>query len=200
MFKTVSPAEALHAPVTRRASNAEETKASLAADCCTSRIAALEQTIAHLRHRCSRLAAEFIHFSKRASLESQRRSVMEKDAFIRELLPIVDNLERALASAPTRACHPVTAGVRLIHHQVVQLLKKHGLAMREDLGHPFDPRFHDAVATRFTPDKRENVVLEVRQRGWERGTQLFRAARVVVSTCRREPVQDGSQPDHRKES
>ncbi len=199
MVNTLSPADTLRAQLVPRASNVEESKASSTVDCCTSRIAALELTIASLRHRCSRLAGDFVRSSRRAALESQRRSVMEKDAFIRELLPIVDDLERTLVTAPAHASDPVTTSVKRIYRQMVQLLKKHGLSIREDLGHPFDPRFHDAVATRFAPDKRENIVLEVRQRGWERGSHLFRAARVVVSTRNREPVQDDSQANQRKE-
>lgn len=199
MYKTISPADTMHTQLALHASDAEESKASSACDCSTNRIAALEQTIASLRHRCRRLAGDFIRFSRRAALETQRRAVMEKDAFIRELLPVVDNLERVLVSAPVDASNPVTAGVRLIHRQVVQLLEKHGLSMREDLGHPFDPRFHDAVAIRHAPDRRENIVLEVRQRGWERGSHLFRAAKVVLSTRHRDSVEDDSQTNQRKE-
>src|ERR1700693_3235190 len=84
-----------------------------------------------------RLAADFDNFRKRIARETERSAAAQKEAFIRELLPVIDNLERALGS-----------DVSTSPEQLTQLLRRHGIEPEESLGRPFDPPYHEAASVR----------------------------------------------------
>jgi molecular chaperone GrpE len=137
--------------------------------------------LAEWKERCLRLTAEFDNFKKRTARESERRAAEQKTAFVRELLPVVDNLERALASGPAQTVQQLGEGVELTLRQLTGLLSQHGIVGRDDLGKPFDPHYHEAVCVRSEPTHADHAILEVWQRGWVRGKELLRPARVVVN-------------------
>jgi molecular chaperone GrpE len=128
-----------------------------------------------------RLAADFDNFRKRTAQETERRAAAQKEAFIGELLPIIDNLERALASGPSASREQVLQGVEMTLQQFNRLLRAHGIEPEESVGQPFDPRYHEAVVSRYDPTQSDHVVLETIQRGYRRGNELFRPAKVVVN-------------------
>lgn len=136
------------------------------------------------QERCLRLAAEFDNFKKRMARDNERRAAEQKAAFVHNLLPVVDNLERALSSSAT---HPdgLREGVELTLRQLTQVLSQHGFTSCNGLGQPFDPQFHEAVSVGYDPICADNTILEVWQRGWLRGQELFRPAKVVVNDLRR---------------
>ena len=136
--------------------------------------------LAEWKERCLRLAADFDNFKKRTSRESERRAADLRNAFVRELLPVVDNLERALTNNPAHLAKRLGEGVQLTLRQLIQVLDQHGFTGRDDLGQPFDPQYHEAVCVRFEPMQPDHVILEVWQRGWLEGKTLFRPAKVVV--------------------
>ena len=122
-----------------------------------------------------RLAADFENFRKRTRRDSERQAAAEKEAFIRDLLPILDILERALAS------EQMHEGVEMVLEQLSQLLQHHGIQAVEDVGRPFDPHRQEAVVVRHDPLQPDHVVLAVNQRGYCRGDQVFRPAKVTVN-------------------
>jgi molecular chaperone GrpE len=128
-----------------------------------------------------RLAADFDNFRKRSVQETDRRAAAQKEAFIRELLPVIDNLERALASASASSPEQLNQGVQMTLQQLHQLLHRHGIEPEESRGQPFDPHRHEAVATRHDPSQPDHTVLETFQRGYRRGKEVFRPAKVVVN-------------------
>ncbi len=142
---------------------------------------AVQNELTEWKERCLRLAADFDNFKKRISQENERRSAEQKHAFVRDLLPVVDNLERALTNGPTHPSGQLREGVQLTLKQLTQVLNQHGFVSRDDLGEPFDPQFHEAVCVRPDPMQADQTVLEVWQRGWLRGEELFRPAKVVVN-------------------
>lgn len=147
-------------------------------------IEALETELARQKDLYLHLAADFDNFRKRTAKEADRRAAGQKEAFIRELLPVIDNLERALATEASASPEQLRQGVHLTLQQLQQLLRRHGIEQEESLGRPFDPHRHEAVRTGCDPAQPDNSVLEVSQRGYRRGQEVFRPARVVVNDLR----------------
>jgi molecular chaperone GrpE len=132
-----------------------------------------------------RLAADFENFKRRTRQESESRAAAQKESFIHELLPAIDNLERALGSGPSSHDGQFHQGVEMTLKQMQQLLREHGVESEDIVGKPFDPHRHEALSQRHDPSKADHTVLEVFQRGYRRGEKVFRPAKVVVNdlTC-----------------
>jgi molecular chaperone GrpE len=142
---------------------------------------ALQAELAVQRDRYLRLAADFDNFRKRTARETERSAAAQKEAFIRELLPVIDNLERALGSDVSTSPEQLRQGVQMTLQQLTQLLRRHGIEPEESLGRPFDPLYHEAVSVRHDPSQPDHVILETYQRGYRRGNEVFRPAKVVVN-------------------
>ena len=141
--------------------------------------ASLQAELAAQNDRFLRLAADFDNYRKRTAQENERRGAAQKEAVLRELLPVIDNLERALLSSAS--ADQLREGVQMTLQQLQQLLRRHGLEPEESLGRPFDPNRHEALRTAHDPSRPPGVVLEVFERGYRRGNDVFRPARVVVN-------------------
>jgi molecular chaperone GrpE len=152
----------------------------------------LQAELAAERERYLRLAADFDNFRKRTARETERTAAAQKEAFIRDLLPVIDNLERALGSDISTSPAQLRKGVQLTLQQLTQLLRLHGVEPEECLGRPFDPLYHEAVSVRHDPSQPDQVILETFQRGYRRGDVVFRPAKVVVNDLRQ--GEDGSGP------
>ena len=145
----------------------------------------LEAEIAEQKDRYLRLAADFDNYRKRLAQEIERRAAAQKEEFIRELLPVIDNLERALAAGASASPEQLRQGVRMTLQQLHQLLSRHGVEPEESLGRQFDPHRHEAIAARRDPAQPDHAVLEVFQRGYRQGNAVFRPAKVVVNDLSR---------------
>jgi molecular chaperone GrpE len=135
------------------------------------------------RDRLLRSIAEFDNYRKR--IERERRELAEFVSFetLGELLPIVDDLDRALAAAGgNQTVAGYRAGVELIHKQLGELLRKKGVTTIETAGVDFDPHVHQAVATEVSASHRENEVIEELRRGYRLGERLLRPAMVKVAS------------------
>jgi molecular chaperone GrpE len=132
-----------------------------------------------LQDRLLRTAAEFDNYRKR--IERERRDLADymKADILAEILPIVDNFERAL-QAPTDD-EAFRKGVELIHRQMLDLLRKRGVTPIDAIGADFDPNFHQAVIHEASPSHREGEVIEELQRGYMLGDKLLRPAMVKVA-------------------
>ena len=133
------------------------------------------------KERYLRLAADFDNFRKRTAQESERRSAAKKEALIHELLPAIDNLERALAVGPNTSFEQLLQGVDMISQQLRGILQQNEVEAEESLGKPFDPLRHEAIGSRRDPSKPDQSVLETVQRGYRRGAEIFRPAKVIVN-------------------
>jgi len=143
--------------------------------------AILQKELAGQKDNYARLAAEFDNFIKRTQRDSEQQAAAEKEAFIRDLLPILDNLERALTSEQSNSSEPLRQGVKITLQQVGQLLGRHGIEAVEDMGRPFDPHRHEAISVRHDPYQPDQIILEVTQRGYCRNNKVFRPAKVIVN-------------------
>jgi molecular chaperone GrpE len=125
-----------------------------------------------------RTRAELENFRKRAAREAAQAGERAKANLVRELLPVLDNLERALASAGDDEQH-LADGVRMVHAQLVASLEREGIESFDPAGEAFDPECHEALSTR--EDGEPGVVLDVVEKGYRLNGTVLRPARVVVS-------------------
>ena len=131
--------------------------------------------------RWLRLTAEFDNYRKR--VERERRETVERAAasMIEELLPIVDDFERALGAEAGPDAEPYRKGVEIIYKQLADLLTRRGVTVIEALGADFDPHLHQAVVYEPAPGAREGEVIEELRRGYKLGDRLLRPAMVKVA-------------------
>jgi molecular chaperone GrpE len=127
-----------------------------------------------------RTQADFENYRRRASREASLAQERGAVRLAKELLPAVDNLERALAHAPDGA-DDFVAGVRHVLTDVVGALKRAGIEVFSPEGEPFDPTLHEAVAQQPIEGAAPGTVVEVFQRGYRIGETVVRPARVVVA-------------------
>jgi molecular chaperone GrpE len=128
-----------------------------------------------------RLAAEFDNYRKRAAREQEAMFARAGERVVKELLPVLDDLERALEAAEQHEEAKLEDGVRLVHRQLADVLRKEGLAEIDTAG-AFDPHVHEALLTQPGGDDVEpGHVLQVLQKGYRLGDRVLRPARVIVS-------------------
>ena len=146
-----------------------------------SELAALRQERDSLQDRLLRTAAEFDNYRKRIDRERRELSELAASDVLRELLPIIDNFERALQAAAPPEADAFRKGIELIHRQMLDLLRKRGVRPIEALGAAFDPNFHQAVIHEASDSHREGEVIGELQRGYMLGDRLLRPAMVTVA-------------------
>ncbi len=138
-----------------------------------------------LRDRHLRLAADYENFKRRALKERQDLFNSATENLIKELLPAVDNLERALEHArqgeQATENKAVVEGVELTHRSLLKALEKFGVTVVEAEGREFDPQVHEAVRQVPAPDQPPGRVVEVLQKGYLLKDRLLRPALVAVS-------------------
>jgi len=127
-----------------------------------------------------RAQADFENYRKRAAKETAAAGERAKGGLVRELLPVVDNLERALASAGQGEQH-LAEGVQLVHSELVAVLERNGVVQFDPSGERFDPAEHEALSTRGQDGAEPGVVLDVVEKGYRANGTVLRPARVVVS-------------------
>jgi molecular chaperone GrpE len=127
-----------------------------------------------------RSQADFENYRKRAARETAAAGERAKSGLVRELLPIVDNLERALASAGESEQH-LAEGVRLVHSELIAVLERNGVQQFDPSGERFDPGEHEALSMRPQDGAESGLVLDVVEKGYRSDGTVLRPARVVVS-------------------
>lgn len=136
-----------------------------------------------------RLRAEFDNFRKRMSRELIEARERAQGDLLGELLPVLDNLERALDAAEHHDEGKVLAGVRLTRDMFTDLLRRSGVEEIETVGKPFDPTVHEAIAVQPSSEE-EGAIAAVLERGYRQGNRVLRPARVVVSAGLKDTGQD----------
>jgi molecular chaperone GrpE len=126
-----------------------------------------------------RLQAEFDNYRKRAARDQESLVARAHERLVKELLPVLDDLERALGAAEQHEEAKLEEGVRLVHRALADALAREGLAEVETNG-KFDPHVHEALLTQPS-DTEEGSVIEVLQKGYRLGDRVLRPARVVVA-------------------
>jgi molecular chaperone GrpE len=153
------------------------------------RVAALEAELAKVREearqhqeRWLRERADLENLKKRAARERAETLKFANESLLRDLLPIVDNLERAVAHAESGGDgQPVVEGVALVLKSLRDLLERHGVTRIEAKGTPFDPAQHEAMAHVESAEHEPNSVIEEHQPGYRLQERLLRPALVSVA-------------------
>jgi molecular chaperone GrpE len=130
--------------------------------------------------RYLRLAADFDNYRKRVAREHAQLSARASERVLDELLPVLDDLERALEAAAKHEEAKLEEGVRLVHRALVALVQRHGLSEIEADG-AFDPHVHEALLTQPGEGAEQGAVLQVLQKGYRLGDKVLRPARVIVA-------------------
>jgi molecular chaperone GrpE len=142
--------------------------------------------------RLLRVSAEFDNYKKRTSREMQDLAKFANEKLLRELLSVVDNLERAVASCehdPDQP-DPVLQGVNLTLNETLKLLERYQVKPIDSLGEPFDPNFHQAMMQEEVDNQPENTVVREMQKGYLLHDRLLRPALVAVSKSKQNKDDD----------
>ncbi len=152
----------------------------------------LRQQAAEFRERSIRTLADFENYRKRVEREREQLSRYDGFEVLRELLDVVDNLERAVSSEGR--LEDLKSGVEMILRQVEDLMRRHGVERVEASGQLFDPAVHEAVSRNEGAGIGEPAVDSVHQEGYLMRERLLRPAKVTVSVPAQEPRQPAGDP------
>jgi molecular chaperone GrpE len=134
-----------------------------------------------LHDRLLRKSAEFDNYRKRTDRERREMVDLAAQDLLLDLLPILDDFERALAVAVPAGAERYREGVELIYKQLQDLLKKRGITRIDAVGADFDPHIHQAVVQEASPTHREGEVTAELRRGYRLGDRLLRPSMVKVA-------------------
>jgi len=147
-----------------------------------SELNSVKEQLAAEKDRLLRLSAEFENYKKRKQREIDEFKKFANETIFRQMLPVVDNLERAIASAEKDSDEgALLEGVKMIHRDILKLLEMFSVKVVKAGNEPFDPNFHQAVTRLETDEFPENTVTAVLQNGYLLHDRLIRPAMVVVS-------------------
>lgn len=147
-------------------------------------MAELEQAraeIADLKDRLLRSQADFENYKRRMAREREELVIYANQKLLLNLLPVLDNLERALATAPTAGDEKLRQGVELTARSFRDILAKEGVTPIEAVGKPFDPNEHEAVMTEESSEHEDGTVIFEFQKGYRLGDRVIRPSMVKVS-------------------
>ena len=139
----------------------------------------LRKEVAEVKDSYLRLMAEYENFRRRSAKEKEEISDTAKGTAVAEILPIIDNFERALNVETEDSAYK--SGVEMIFKQFIEVLSKLGVEIIDPLGETFDPNIANAVNQIEDPELGENVVAQVFQKGYRVGGKIIRYAMVVVA-------------------
>jgi molecular chaperone GrpE len=145
------------------------------------RLAELERERDEYLNDLKRVAADFDNYRKRAARDQESLVARAHERLVKELLPVLDDLERALVAAEEHAEAKLEEGVQLVHRELVEALAKEGLVEIDTDGR-FDPHVHEALLSQPSAAE-EGAVVDVLQKGYRLGDRVLRPARVVVASA-----------------
>lgn len=134
------------------------------------------------RDKWMRAVAEFENYKKRSIQERSKFQKYRNEELLRDLLPVMDNLERAIAASDAKSAGPLLDGVKMTANMFKDVLSRFGVKPIESVGGPFNPEFQEAIATLNDPGRDTNSVIEELEKGYMYQDRLLRPAKVVVST------------------
>jgi len=177
----------------------------------TDELSELRQQVQDLNDKHLRAVAELQNFRRRAAVDRDEAVRYAPSALIRDILPVVDDLERTLAAVGPNEFPALTDGVRLILQNLLRALASHGVQRMECVGRPFDPALHEALLRQPSVDHEAGTVVQECQAGYKYHERVLRPAKVIIaapppgstaprSTGEQAGPNDGEGPDVRRES
>jgi molecular chaperone GrpE len=191
---TTSPAEeqSIEENQTPEESENRETAQEIAVDeALESKLRASEEQAREYYDRLLRVSAEFDNYKKRSTREMQDVVKYANEKLIKELLTVVDNLERAVTAVKQEGevDDPLLQGVTLTLNEILKILGRHKVAPIQSLGQPFDPNYHQAMMQEEVDDTPPNMVTRELQKGYMIHDRLLRPALVAVSKSGNRPAE-----------
>jgi molecular chaperone GrpE len=147
------------------------------------KIKSLEEEAKETYDRFLRVSAEFENYKKRSAREMSEFKKFANESLIKELLLVVDNMERAISSSKDEgnSNNGLIEGIDMTLKELLKIFEEFGVKQVESLGKPFDPNFHQAVMQEETDEHPHNTVINELQKGYIINERLLRPATVVVS-------------------
>jgi len=148
-------------------------------------VEAKDREIAELNDKYLRALAEQENARKRIRQQAEESIRHQRESLLRDLLPIVDNLELAVAAARAggngESHESIIAGIEMVLRSMHDLLRSHGVTPQEAVGRSFNPQFHEAVDHLESPEHKPNTIVREYHRGYQIGDRVLRPARVAVA-------------------
>jgi len=173
-----------------------EAPASDSAQMAEPKCSAIEEELKAAQDRCLRLAAEFENYKKRSQKELDEYRKYANERLLKELLPVLDNLQRALQHGrQSGKTEGVLQGVELTSKQYEEILSRFGVRPIPTVGLPFDPNVHQAVAMVKAKGQKPNTIVEEYEKGYYLNDRVLRPAMVTVAESGRNEASphDGAQ-------
>ncbi|MCL6618151.1 MAG: nucleotide exchange factor GrpE [Anoxybacillus ayderensis] len=146
------------------------------------KIAQLEAKLAETENRLLRLHADFDNYRRRVRLDMEAAEKYRAQSLVSDLLPILDNFERALqVQVEDEKAKSLLQGMEMVYRSLVEALKKEGVEVIESVGKPFDPHVHQAVMQVDDQNYEPNTVIEEFQKGYKLKDRVIRPAMVKVN-------------------
>jgi molecular chaperone GrpE len=151
-------------------------------DTLRAQLAEKEREIGELKDKYLRALADAENTRKRMRQQSEESIRLQRENLLRDLLPMIDNLERAVDAARGGGNgKPIVEGVEMVLRSLLDFLRSHGVMPQEAVGRPFDPQFHEAVDHVESAEHAPNTVISEFHRGYQIGERVLRPARVAVA-------------------
>jgi molecular chaperone GrpE len=175
--------EAIQAEAAQAETGSAETQDGATVDNLKAQLASLAAAFESAKEQSLRSQAEAQNIRRRAEQDVEKAHKYGLEKIVNDLLPVVDNLERALASidAENEALRPIIEGIQLTHKTFLDALARHQVVAVNPQGEPFDPNLHQAVSAVSNPEVEPNTVLTCFQKGYTLHGRLVRPAMVVVA-------------------
>ena len=141
----------------------------------------LKKQIDSLKNDYARAYADTENLKKRLNAEAEQTRKYRIQSFAKEVLPVIDNLERALQTEVNEADEGFKKGVEMTYNQLIAALKNEGVEVIDCLNKPFDPNFHQAIMQEKKEGVESGIVIEVLQKGYVLKDRILRPAMVKVS-------------------
>lgn len=146
------------------------------------KIAVQQKEIEELSNRLLRLQADFDNFRRRSRKELAEMALLGSEKIISQLLPVIDNFERALLAVEDKPeLEQFVTGMEMIYRQLKDVLEKEGLCEIEAISEPFNPEIHYAVAQIPTQEFEDNIIVEEIQKGYMLNDKVLRPSTVCVA-------------------
>ena len=137
--------------------------------------------LARIKETMVRMQAEMENREKRLEREMAKSRKFALESLMRDLVQVLDSMDQALSSGDRDDAEAAYEGMELTRKQTVQVLTAHGLDVLDPAGEPFDPNWHEAMATQPTEEQAPDTVFQVLQKGYRLNERLIRPARVIVA-------------------
>ncbi|MHC4175734.1 MAG: nucleotide exchange factor GrpE [Planctomycetota bacterium] len=165
-------------------------------------IESLQKEKDELFAKLQRVSADYANFQKRAPKQITDTISYEKEKIIKTLLPALDNFEHTVQNSHSAENLDVLVkGIQIIHDQMLDILKSHGVEQIKALDEKFDPALHEAMMQKAEPEKADNIVLEEFQKGYKLNSRVIRPSKVIVNKLTSVPgTPYGEQPAEQQQA